>query len=170
MWGLVRDLSRAAAAPLWDEELEPRFSASWSAFYESSRRIPGYEMKKFVVTLLLPSRSVSFTFDPGFGSQDWTTIESFVRALPKSPLGVPPFERDALHFLNVTAERWEEPPAVISRLGAAHVAFVDQMLVQECGGSSRVAAEIARASVGSKPTEWWVRELNGKLMLARGIP
>jgi hypothetical protein len=167
---LIGDLNQGAELPITATDLETRYATAWDPFYESSRRIPGSGLHDFILTVMLPSRSISVRFSPKFGAPEWDeTVERFIGLLPREPFEAPPFERQALQFLDVNAERWEQPPALLSRLRGTHVALVDQILLDHWGGNSRLAAEMARADVGSKPTRWVVRLTGNEMMLTKGM-
>jgi hypothetical protein len=183
MLGLVRDLNDLAdrslsgqplsGQPLSDRSLfdQSLFDRSWEAFHRSSRRIPGYELRNFVVTVKLPARTFSFTFKAS-READWDeTVGAFIRSLsrPGSPLHAPPFDLGTFHFLDVTSAAWAEQPAVLSRLTVAHVAFIDPAFVEEWRGNSRLAAAVIRDAAGSKRPEWTVMQTGEKLAIMRGI-
>jgi hypothetical protein len=171
MLGLIHDMNRRTTQPLTDRQLEVFFERAWDDLHESSERIPGYELRNFLVTVKLLSQTISFMFKPSTDKYNWEeTIGRFIRSLPKSPFHVASFDFSTLYFLDVTSERWDEPPTMLSRLAASHVAFIDPEFVEAWRGNSRLAAEVVKAAVGSKPPDWTVMQMgDNKMVLGRNI-
>ena len=77
----------------------------------------------------------------------WKMVVEFLGALsePGSPVNFPALNHKATRLLDVTGERWIEPPKLLSRLRSAHVAFIDATALEKWGHSPRLLEATIRA-------------------------
>jgi hypothetical protein len=150
--------------------LQQAVDQNWESFYQRTRNIPGPASTDFLISLALPSRIVSFRFDPGSKDAAWEdSVKAVLASLPDSPLQVPHFDPGHLEALDVEASRWIEVPALLSRVTTAHIALVDPSLADQWHGDPRFGARQIRESLpikGSRDKVVWSRE---HVILARGV-
>jgi hypothetical protein len=145
---LATTFNHAITPRLSESNFAAAFDRLWPEFEDQLRSVPGTPPRQLFVTIA--TRAFLQTFPYGNGGEDGLWAKTLLQLLdtlsePGSPVGFPKLDFSSTCLLDVTGERWMEPPKLLSRVRSAHVAFFDRAAIDEWGESPWLLAAMIRA-------------------------
>jgi hypothetical protein len=145
---LATTFTETITPTLSGSELVAAFDRLWPECEDRLRSVPGSLQPQLLVTIATPSFLQTFPYDSSRMDGLWTdTVLGLLRALsePGSPVRFPKLDYAAMRLLDVAGERRIEPPKLLSRVRATHVAFIDKAVIERWGQSPWLLAAMVRA-------------------------
>lgn len=140
---------------LSESEFAAAFDRLWPECEDRLCSVPGAPPRQLFVTVATPSFLQTFSYDTGGEDGLWAkTLLELLDTLsePGSPVSFPRLDYSVTRLLDVTGERWIQPPKLLSRARSAHVAFIDTAAIEEWSQSPRLLVAMIRARAAAGPS------------------